>query len=146
LSAAANDVLAGQHWWRRLLRLVVLESAVRDGWGDPVPELRADLAEFERHGQDAAARTCRDLLRQAGAPTRRGRGSGAVPPRLRAAGVTSREVDVLDLVLQGLSNAQVAERLFLSRRTVETHVASLLAKLGASDRADLRTRYPSGPR
>ncbi len=146
LSAAANDVLAGQHWWRRLLRLVVLESAVLDGWGDPVPELRADLAEFERLGQDVAARTCRDLLRQAGAPTRRGRGSGAVPPRLRAAGVTSREVDVLDLVIQGLSNAQIAERLFLSRRTVETHVASLLAKLGASDRADLRTRYPPGPR
>jgi DNA-binding NarL/FixJ family response regulator len=146
LSATANDVLAGQHWWRRLLRLVVLESAVLDGWGDPVPELRADLAEFERHGQDSAARTCRDLLRQAGAPTRRGRGSGAVPPRLRAAGVTSREVDVLDLVIQGLSNAQIAERLLLSRRTVETHVASLLAKLGASARADLRTRYPLGPR
>ena len=60
--------------------------------------------------------------------------------------MTSREVDVLDLVIQGLSNAQIAERLFLSRRTVETHVASLLAKLGASARADLRTRYPLGPR
>jgi DNA-binding NarL/FixJ family response regulator len=56
---------------------------------------------------------------------------------LRAAGVTSREMDVLSLIARGLTNAQIAERLFLSPRTVETHVAHMLAKTGASDRADL---------
>ena len=66
---------ARRRWRHRLLRLLVLRSAVLDGWGDPVPALRADLAEFERFGDERLARTCRDLLRQAGAPTRRGRGS-----------------------------------------------------------------------
>jgi DNA-binding NarL/FixJ family response regulator len=60
-----------------------------------------------------------------------------VPPRLQAVGVTSREMDVLHLVALGLTNAEIAERLFLSRRTVETHVANLLAKTGAPSRAGL---------
>lgn len=138
LLATADELLAGQHWWRRLLRLLVLECAVADGWGDPVPALRADLTAFERDGEHLLARTCRDLLRQAGAPTRRGRGSTPVPAALRALGVTSREMDVLGLLADGLSNAEVGRRLFVSPRTVETHVASLLAKTGAADRVGLR--------
>jgi DNA-binding NarL/FixJ family response regulator len=55
--------------------------------------------------------------------------------------VTRRELDVLELVAEGLSNAQIAERLFLSPRTVETHVANLLAKLGAANRTELGARY-----
>jgi DNA-binding NarL/FixJ family response regulator len=120
-----------------VLRLLALERAVIDGWGDPVPELRANLAEHEQAGEERLAGTCRDLLRRAGAPTRRGRGSGPVPARLRSAGVTSRELDVLRLVRDGLANAEIAERLFLSVRTVETHVAHLLAKSGTSDRTAL---------
>ena len=83
-------------------------------------------------------RTCRDLLRQAGAPTRRGRGNAAVPPAFRAMGVTSREMDVLELLVAGLPNAEIAQRLFLSPRTVEAHVASLLSKTGVTDRNVLR--------
>ena len=138
LFAAGNDLLAVEHWWRRVLRSIVLEAAVRDGWGDPVAELRADLAVYERDGADRAARTCRDLLRQAGAPTRRGRGNAAVPPAFRAMGVTSREMDVLELLVAGLPNAEIAQRLFLSPRTVEAHVASLLSKTGVTDRNVLR--------
>jgi DNA-binding NarL/FixJ family response regulator len=44
--------------------------------------------------------------------------------------LTSRERDVLSLMAQGHTNAGIARRLFLSQRTVETHIASLLAKLG----------------
>jgi DNA-binding NarL/FixJ family response regulator len=66
-----------------------------------------------------------------------------VPTVLRAAGVTSREMDVLTLVSAGLTNAEVAARLYLSPRTVETHVASLLAKLGVADRGRLRSRVAS---
>jgi DNA-binding NarL/FixJ family response regulator len=62
---------------------------------------------------------------------------------LRAVGVTSREMDVLSLIAQGLTNPQIAERLFLSPRTVETHVAHLLAKTGAADRSGL-TRHLTG--
>ena len=63
-----------------------------------------------------------------------------MPGALRAAGVTSREMDVLGLVSAGLTNAEIAGRLYLSPRTVETHVASLLAKLDAADRGQLRSR------
>ena len=135
--AAGDDRLATRPWWRRLLRLVVLECAVADGWGDPVPELRADLAAHEAAGDELLARTCRDVLRRAGTPVKRQRGT-AVPPRLRALGVTSREMEVLVLVARGMTNAEVADRLVLSRRTVETHVARLLAKTGSATRAQLR--------
>lgn len=138
LLAAGDDLLATSPWWHRLLRLTALGAAVRDGWGDPVPALRADLAVFEQREEPQLARTCRDLLRHAGVPTRRGRGSTPVPPVLRAAGVTSREMDVLVLVAQGRSNGEIAQRLFLSPRTVETHVANLLAKTGSATRAQLR--------
>jgi DNA-binding CsgD family transcriptional regulator/DNA-binding transcriptional ArsR family regulator len=134
----AEALLAGQRWWQRLLRLLALESAVVDGWGDPVPMLRTDLAAYDERGEEGFARTCRDLLRQAGAETRRGRGDSTVPLALRTLGVTSREMDVLRLVADGLTNAEVAERLFLSPRTVETHVGNLLAKTGAPNRAGLR--------
>jgi DNA-binding CsgD family transcriptional regulator len=134
--AEADAMIAHLPWWNRLLRLPALEAAVVDGWGDPVPALRADLAAHEAAGAPTLARTCRDLLRAAGAPTRR-RG-GPVAPALRARGVTAREAEVLALVAAGMTNAEPAERL-LSRRTVETHVARLLAKTGAADRSELRS-------
>ncbi len=136
-SPTAEDALTPLPWLRRTLRLVALESAVTEGWGDPVPLLRAGLAEHEAHGEEPAARTARDLLRRAGAPTRRGRGASAVPPRLAALGVTRRELEVLGLVAEGATNAQIAERLFLSKRTVETHVSNLLLKTGATSRDEL---------
>ena len=69
---------------------------------------------------------------------RRGRGTSTLPVGLRALGVTSREVDVLALVADGLSNREVAARLHLSPRTVERHVGTLLDRTGAADRAALR--------
>ncbi|HEY5783726.1 MAG TPA: AAA family ATPase [Nakamurella sp.] len=144
--AEADRLVADRPYWRRLLRLLTFESAVLDGWGDPVPALRADLHIHQEHGDDQLARTCRDLLRRAGAETRRGRGDTPVPPELRVRGVTSREMDVLQLVAQGMSNAEVASRLFLSPRTVDTHVASLLAKTGAARRGELRELAADLPR
>jgi DNA-binding CsgD family transcriptional regulator len=138
LLAAGEADLAALHWWRRLLHTVVLECAVVDGWGDPVPALRADLAAHEQAGDEALARICRELLRRAGAPTPRNRGGATVPPRLRALGVTAREVEVLALVARGMTNPQVAQKLYLSTRTVDTHVANLLAKTGAPSRMHLR--------
>ena len=136
--AMGEEALTPVPWWHRFLRLFTLECAVTDGWGNPVPQLRADLTPFEASGNEKLARYCRDLLRRAGAPTRRGRGDSSVPPALRTLGITSRELDVLTAVTAGRSNAEVAEQLFLSVRTVETHVANLLAKAGVGNRTELR--------
>ena len=59
-------------------------------------------------------------------------GEPATDPRL--AQLTIREVEVLRTVAEGLSNAEIAARLFLSEATVKTHVGRILAKLGVRDR------------
>ena len=51
--------------------------------------------------------------------------------------LTATELTVADLVAEGLSNPQVGERLYVSRRTVQTHLAHIFAKLGISSRAEL---------
>ncbi|HET7489909.1 MAG TPA: LuxR C-terminal-related transcriptional regulator [Acidimicrobiales bacterium] len=56
---------------------------------------------------------------------------------LEAAGVSEREAEVLDLLAQHLTNAEIAARLYVSVRTVESHVSALLRKLGAGSRRDL---------
>ena len=56
-----------------------------------------------------------------------------------AADLTRRERQVLALVADGLSNADIADRLVISRSTVKTHVSSLISKLGASSRTEAAT-------
>jgi len=119
------------------------EAAIADGWGQPGPWLRTAEEYFHGTGMTTAASACRSLLRRAGVPVRqRRRGTDAIPPRLRQAGVTAREYEVLTLIAAQLSNREIARRLFLSPRTVETHVANLLAKTGAASRADLTGEFP----
>jgi DNA-binding NarL/FixJ family response regulator len=61
------------------------------------------------------------------------------------ADLTPREIEVLTLVGLGLSNAEIATRLFLSPFTAKTHVSRLFLKLGARDRAQLVvTAYETG--
>jgi DNA-binding NarL/FixJ family response regulator len=55
----------------------------------------------------------------------------------RLADLTSRETEVLVLVAEGLSNAEISGRLFLSPATTKTHVSRILTKLAARDRAQL---------
>jgi DNA-binding CsgD family transcriptional regulator/tetratricopeptide (TPR) repeat protein len=118
-------------WYRQYARRLAAEAALADGWGDPVAWLREAAAYFAARGDDRVAAACRGLMRRAGAPVpRRRTADGELPARLRALGVTGREADVLRLVALGLGNREIAERMFLSPRTVEKHVASLLAKTG----------------
>jgi DNA-binding NarL/FixJ family response regulator len=55
-----------------------------------------------------------------------------------------RERDVVDLVVEGLTNQQIAGRLFLSERTIESHVRAALMKLGCRNRAELIRRETVG--
>jgi DNA-binding CsgD family transcriptional regulator/tetratricopeptide (TPR) repeat protein len=56
--------------------------------------------------------------------------------RTNPAGLTARQLEVLELLVEGLTNAEIAERLVVSPRTAEHHVAAVLRKLGASSRRD----------
>lgn len=60
-----------------------------------------------------------------------------VPDALGAVPLTAREEDVLPLVVEGLSNQEIADRLHLGVTTVKTHVANLMDKLGAQNRVQL---------
>ena len=121
-------------WSMYLLRLAA-EAALRDGRGDPTGWLREAEAYFAVRGQKGIVRECRALLRAAGTPqTRRGRGESEVPPTMRKVGITSRELDVLQLVGEGCSTREIAERLVLSPRTVEHHVSRLLSRTGLASR------------
>jgi DNA-binding NarL/FixJ family response regulator len=109
-----------------------------------VPWLREALDQFAWGGWERAAARVRRLVRAAGAPVPRARRSAAaVPETLRELGITRREADTLALVAAGLGNAAIAEQLYVSVRTVESHVSSLLAKLGARNRTELAARHLS---
>lgn len=54
--------------------------------------------------------------------------------------LTDREVDVLELVAKGLTNGEIATKLFISRGTVKSHVASIMQKLSAKSRTEAASR------
>jgi DNA-binding CsgD family transcriptional regulator len=139
--APAYDQLAASPLAQGLLRtniLLVSRAAIRDGWGDPVRWLRDSEAWFAAHGYGALVRRARSMLGDAGAAVpRRGRGESEVPESLRALGVTSRETDVLKLVVARRSNKEIAAELYLSPKTVERHLTSLFDRTGVRNRQAL---------
>jgi DNA-binding CsgD family transcriptional regulator/tetratricopeptide (TPR) repeat protein len=116
----------------RVLGAEILRGSAQVRW------LREAFDIYEAAGASFAAERVRRLLRDAGGPVpRRRRAGAAVPEELAKHGVTAREAEVLRLLGEGLANAVIAERLYLSVRTVETHVSSLLAKLHVESRGQL---------
>jgi DNA-binding CsgD family transcriptional regulator/tetratricopeptide (TPR) repeat protein len=138
-AVARFEELAGPYPLARHLGLRLIgERAHADGWGRPRDWLSAAETYFHQSGAVRVAAACRTLLREMGVPVpQRRRGSDRIPAGLRRLGVTVREHEVLELVAERLGNKEIAARLFLSPRTVEKHVASLLLKTGEPDRAAL---------
>lgn len=62
-------------------------------------------------------------------------------PSERFAGLTERELDVLELVAEGLDNREIASRLFLSEGTVRNRISDILAKTNISNRTKLAVEW-----
>ena len=122
----------------RLELAAVLAASAREA---AIAEARLALRAFERLGALHDADRAAALLRDLGA-------AGRVRPR-RSGTLTARETEVLALLAAGCSNAEIGARLYISPRTAEHHVASILAKLDVRSRAEaaayaVRER-PAGP-
>jgi DNA-binding NarL/FixJ family response regulator len=103
----------------------------------PPPELVASIRTVARGDAVVSPRITRRLLEEyAHQLPDLSVGDGTVPhgDPLALAGLTEREHEVLLAVAEGLSNAEIAERLYVSEATVKSHVGRLLAKLGLRDR------------
>jgi DNA-binding CsgD family transcriptional regulator len=109
------------------------EEAMALADGDESARLAA-LEIFERLGAGPAAERLRQALRAGGV---RGIPRGPRPStRENPVGLTNRQLEVLALVADGSSNAEIADRLFISSKTVDHHVSAILAKLNARTRAE----------
>ena len=109
------------------------EAALALGHADDDEAQRGGLAELQRLGAHTAARRIARALRRQGVRDVR-RGPRAAT-RENPAGLTGRELEVLALVAEGLRNAEIAERLFLSQKTVAHHVSAILHKLDVGTRS-----------
>lgn len=135
---AGEAAMAPYPLFRALALRRVGEAAVHDRWVDGTKILTELAVRCTDLGLGRVAVACRDLLRAAGTSIPRLRGADhSLPAWQRNIGITTREAEVLTLVGERLGNREIADRLFISHRTVEKHIASLLLKTAATDRASL---------
>jgi DNA-binding CsgD family transcriptional regulator len=111
------------------------ESAVALLDGDDPAELQRAITLLENLGDAVVIDRIREKLRALGVRGPR------QSTRENHAGLTAREIEILELVDEGLRNADIAARLFVSAKTVDHHVSSILAKLGARTRGEAARVY-----
>lgn len=116
--------------WRRLGCPYEIGLALLDGTADDVLE---SLGIFDTLGARPAGSMARARLRELGVD-RIPRGP-TEETRANPAGLTGRQLEVLEMMGAGLSNAEIARELFISKKTVEHHVSAIYSKLGVDTRA-----------
>ena len=131
--ASLRDALEGFTNARLPLEAALCRLDLARAFGQESPEVavseaRAALLEFERLTAARQVDAAQSLLRLLGARVSPARSGGSI--------LTRREQDVLTLLGEGLSNPEIAERLFISRKTVEHHVGNVLDKLGLRNRSE----------
>jgi DNA-binding CsgD family transcriptional regulator/tetratricopeptide (TPR) repeat protein len=130
----AGDWAAAARLWERAGN--PYEQALELSESPDVAVVRQALAILDGLGATAAAASCRRRLRRAGVV--------GIPrgPRAATKGnlarLTGRQLEVLTLLAEGCTNAEIATRLFVSPRTVDNHVAAVLRRLGVQSRRDAR--------
>ena len=127
--AGAADMFGAAGWpHHRALMLSMLED--RQALSEAL-----DIA--RRLGAEPLAARVTRRMRDLGVPVPRG---PFATTRANTAGLTSRQLEVVTLVADGLTNADIAAQLFISERTVEHHVEAILAKLGVASRREAARR------
>jgi DNA-binding CsgD family transcriptional regulator/tetratricopeptide (TPR) repeat protein len=131
LELAGDHAAAAEMWGA--LGLPFEQALALLGTGRP-DDRRAGLDALDRLGADGTAAWFRQHLRSNGVTS--------IPARRRdatvanAAGLTARQVEVLALLGEGLTNAEVGRRLYISPKTADHHVTAILTKLGVNTRGD----------
>jgi DNA-binding CsgD family transcriptional regulator len=127
-SACLGFARAGVPLQAARARVTLARSLADPDRGLAVAEARSALKAFDRMGATAEADRVAGFLRELGVKGRTGPRDVGV--------LTRREQEVLRLIAQGLSNAEIAARLFISTKTAGNHVSSILTKLGLRSRTE----------